>query len=95
MILRAASVRCRVMALIPPLLIFGAQFDFESVHKLFLVGQIHKPIAGGGGSHVGALQPGKVDNQSVVALPPIVLRWIERRPSTVGGYPGAYLRSLG
>ena len=35
--------------------IFGPEFDFESVHKLFLVGQIHKPIAGGGGSHVGAL----------------------------------------
>ena len=35
------------------------------MHKLLLVGQIHKPIAGGGGSHVGALQPGKVDNQCV------------------------------
>ena len=60
----------------------------------FLVWQIHKAIAGDGGSHVGALQPGKVDNQSVVALPPVVFRWIERRPPTVGRYPGTYLRSL-
>lgn len=64
-------------------------------HCFFLVGQIHKPIAGVSGSHVGALQPGKVDNQCVVALPPVVFRWIERSPPTVGCYPGTYLRSLG
>ena len=75
--------------------IFRAQFDFESVHKLLLVGQIHKPIAGGGGSHVGALQPGKMDNQCVEMIPLVIFRWIERRPPTLGGYPGAYLRSLG
>jgi hypothetical protein len=61
----------------------------------FLVWQIHKSIAGVVGSHVGSLQPGKVDNQSVVALPLVVFRWIERRPPTVGRYPGAYLWSLG
>ena len=61
----------------------------------FLVWQIHKPIAGGGGSHVCTLQPGKVDNQSVVALPSVVFRWIEGRPPIVGRYPGAHLRSLG
>jgi hypothetical protein len=66
----------------------------ESVHKL-LVWQIHKPIAGGGGSHVCTLQPGKVDNQSVVALPPVVFRGIEGRPPIVGRYPGACLRSFG
>ena len=74
--------------------IFRAQFDLK-VCIGFLVGQIQKSIAGVVGSHVGALQPGKVDNQSVVALSLAVFRWIERRPPTVGRYPGTYLRSLG
>jgi hypothetical protein len=61
----------------------------------FLVWQIHKPIAGVVGSNVGALQPGKVDNQCVEKIPLFVFCWMERRPPTVGRYPGAYLRSLG
>ena len=60
----------------------------RSIRISFLVWQIHKPIAGVVGSNVGALQPGKVDNQSVVALPLVVF-------PTVGRYPGTYLRSLG
>jgi hypothetical protein len=70
------------------------QLDFESVHK-FLVWQIHKSIAGVGGSHVGALQPGNVDNQCVEMIPLVVFRGMERRPPIVGRYPRAYLRSLG
>jgi len=42
-----------------------------------------------------ALQPGKVDNQCVEKIPPVVFRWMERGPPTVGRYPGTYLRSLG
>jgi hypothetical protein len=61
----------------------------------FLVWQIHKPIAGVVDSRIGALQPGKVDNQCVEKIPLFVFRGMERRPPTVGRYPGAYLRSLG
>ena len=58
----------------------------------FLVWEIHKPIAGDVGSNVGA---GKMDNQCVEKIPLLVFCWMERRPPTVGRYPGAYLRSLG
>ena len=52
------------------------QFDFE-VCISFLVGQIHKPIAGGGGSHVGALQPGKVDviSEIICEWPKDICEW--------------------
>ena len=58
----------------------------------FLVWKIHKPIAGDVGSNVGA---GKMDNQCVEKIPLFVFCWMERRPPTVGRYPGSYLRSLG
>jgi len=35
-----------------------------------------------------ALQPGKVDNQCVEKIPPVVFRWMDRGPPTVGRYPG-------
>ena len=66
----------------------------RSIRISFLVWQIHKPIAGVVGSYIGALQPGKVDNQCVEKIPLFVFRGMERRPPTVGRYPGAYLRSL-
>jgi hypothetical protein len=68
----------------------GGTLDFRGIS--FLVWQIHKPIAGDGGSNVGA---GKMDNQCVEKIPLLVFCWMERRPPTVGRYPGAYLRSLG
>src|SRR5258707_12265920 len=55
----------------------------------FLVWEIHKPIAGDVGSNVGALQPRKMDNQCVEKIPLFVFCWMERRPPTVGRYPGA------
>src|SRR5260370_40389221 len=58
----------------------------------FLVWEIHKPIAGDVGSNVGA---GKMDNQCVEKIPLFVFCWMERRPPTVGRYPGAYLLRLG
>ena len=70
----------------------GGTLDFRGIS--FLVWEIHKPIAGVVGSNVGALQPGKVDNQCVEKIPLFVFRGMERRPPTVGRYPGAYLRSL-
>ena len=51
----------------------------------FLVWQIHKPIARDVGSNVGA---GKMDNQCVEKIPLFVFCWMERRPPTVGRYPG-------
>lgn len=68
----------------------GGTLDFRGIS--FLVWEIHKPIAGDGGSNVGA---GKMDNQCVEKIPLLVFCWMERRPPTVGRYPGAYLRSLG
>ena len=35
-----------------------------------------------------------MDNQCVEKMPLLVFCWMERRPPTVGRYPGAYLRSL-
>src|SRR5258708_12314864 len=57
----------------------------------FLVWEIHKPIAGDVGSNVGAW---KMDNQCVEKIPLFDFCWMERRPPTVGRYPGAYLPSL-
>jgi len=45
----------------------GGTLDFRGIS--FLVWEIHKPIAGVVGSNVGALQPGKVDNQCVEKIP--------------------------
>ena len=75
----------------PPLNpMIGGTLDFRGIS--FLVGEIHKPIAGDVGSNAGA---GKMDNQCVEKIPLFVFCWMERRPPTVGRYPGAYLRSLG
>ena len=68
----------------------GGALDFRGIS--FLVWEIHKPIAGDVGSNVGAR---KMDNQCVEKIPLFVFCWMERRPPTVGRYPGAYLRSLG
>jgi len=45
----------------------GGTLDFRGIS--FLVWEIHKPIADVVGSNVGALQPGKVDNQCVEKIP--------------------------
>ena len=68
----------------------GGTLDFRGIS--FSVWEIHKPIAGDVGSNAAA---GKMDNQCVEKIPLFVFCWMERRPPTVGRYPGAYLRSLG
>ena len=64
----------------------GGTLDFRGIS--FLVWEIHKPIAGDVGSNAGA---GKMDNQCVEKIPLFVFCWMERRPPSVGRYPGAYL----
>ena len=71
--------------------VFSGLNSILKVCVSFLVWQIHKPIAGVVGSHIGALQPGKVDNQCVEKIPLFVFCWMERRPPTVGRYLAATL----